>query len=246
MIETLNYSLLLHWAISGHGTIVVIDATVATGRGHIEHAEALLLRRAGNWGGCGHITTLLEVMHNTLQDKLKELILADFPVQKCNVLAITKLGKILFIVWPDAELKVAGNIWRIVDAFNATFVALLVGKMKVILEITQCQQFGLIEDQESLNNEHIDHLIAQLGSNWNIPSHVEISMLLLLLLLLHYRAYTMLSMLLQCQLMQLMMRMLVKMRMRGTLLLLMPLLLPLIRIPSAGHVFSIAMHLIIV
>lgn len=169
MIETLKNPLLLHWAISGHGTIVVIaaansDATVATVRGHIEHAEALLLRWAGNWGGCGHITTLLEVMHNTLQDKLKELIFADFPVQKCNVLVITKLGKILFIIWPDAELKVAGNIWRIVDAFHATFVALLVRNMKVILEITQCQQFGLIEDQEALDDEHIDHLIAQLGS----------------------------------------------------------------------------------
>lgn len=77
--------LLLHWAIGGHGAIVIVaaansDTTVATGRGHIEHAETLLLWWTGNWGGCGHIATLLKIMHNTLQDKLEDLILTDFPI----------------------------------------------------------------------------------------------------------------------------------------------------------------------
>lgn len=161
-----------------------------TGRGHyvviartnVQHPKSLLLRRTGDWSRSWYLAALLEVVDDALEDKLKDLLLGYLTVEECDVLTVAILAEVLLVVRPHTELKVSRDIWGIVGTFAAPLEALLVGQMKVVLEVAQRQQLRLVENHESFDQEEVDLFVPQLG-NLCIDPHDMLLLLLDLLLL---------------------------------------------------------------
>lgn len=92
---------------------------------------------------------------DAVQHVVEDVLLGNLSVEHENVRLVLELLEMLLVQRPNAHLKVAHHVRRIVRPFNPPCVTLFVRQMKMELDVAQIQRERMVEDEEAFDQQHV-------------------------------------------------------------------------------------------